>query len=93
MATQIYAELNAHLDQNKTLSLYDVQRILDSDNITEVQELFTKFAYKGSSRFSKHFMVTNYEDCSSQIVTELELTKMREADKVDDACLLYVVTL
>ena len=50
-------------------------------------------------------MVTSYEDCSSQIVSEdefirkyrsiiltvLSFLELREAEKVDDACLLYVV--
>ena len=50
-------------------------------------------------------MVTSYEDCSSQIVSEdefirkyrsiiltvLRFLELQEAEKVDDACLLYVV--
>mmetsp|Transcript_18639 Transcript_18639/g.25146 ORF Transcript_18639/g.25146 Transcript_18639/m.25146 type:complete len:100 (+) Transcript_18639:50-349(+) len=91
MSTQFFAELDGLLGQKKTLSLYDVQRMLDSDNIAEVQEIFAKYAYESArNHLTKHFMVTRFDDCSSQVVSEKELTKLCATSQVDDASLLYL---
>jgi len=35
-------------------------------------------------------MVTRFDDCSSQVVSEKELSKLRATEQVDDASLLYL---
>lgn len=35
--------------------------------------LFTKYAFSRTDLGSKHFLVTSFEECSSQVVTEAEL--------------------
>lgn len=64
--TQFYPQFEAHLADKNTLSLYDVQHLLNSDDISEAKELFTKYAFsKRGSQHKRHFMVTNLEECSS----------------------------
>lgn len=66
--------------------------MLDEDDLAQVKELFTKYAYSKDNSFAtRHFLVTSFTDFSSMVVTEDTLQEMRQENKVDDACLIYIV--
>ena len=78
---------------NSTESYYSLTFCpLRSLLIIALLRLFTRYAYsKQKSHTAKHFLVTSYTDYSSMVVTEDRLEEMRDNEKVDDACLIYIV--